>query len=193
MSNHLEIEFKSMLTLEEYRSLRSTYQLTDSFTQTNVYFDTPNQTLKTLQMGLRIRLLPDSGELTLKVPQTIGLLEINDQLSLAEANKLITEARLPETGAVVKHLETLKVPVSSLTVIAKLTTKRSEKQLPIGLLVVDESWYGQEHDYELEVEVTDFQQGQEAFHKFLATNQLPYRPSQNKILRAVAEKQRRQQ
>lgn len=49
-------------------------------------------------MGLRIRVLADRGELTLKVPAPEGLLEINDPLSLETANHFIKRNHLPTEG-----------------------------------------------------------------------------------------------
>jgi uncharacterized protein YjbK len=52
-----------------------------------------------MRMGLRIRVLADRGELTLKVPAPEGLLEINDPLSLVfnEPIKWIEAISIPNS------------------------------------------------------------------------------------------------
>ena len=70
--NHLEIEFKTLLTKEEYDSLRDFFKEQPPIRQTNHYIDTPDQAIRNHQMALRIRTLADRAELTLKVPQEAG-------------------------------------------------------------------------------------------------------------------------
>ena len=82
----LEIEFKTLLTEREYHSLCHFYHLTkqDFHAQTNVYFDTPQGDLRQKHCGLRIRQYADKGEITLKTPQKVGLLETTDSFTLTE-------------------------------------------------------------------------------------------------------------
>ncbi|NGW67928.1 CYTH domain-containing protein, partial [Staphylococcus aureus] len=107
MSEHLEIEFKTLVSPQDFKRLIDHFaiQKTDFFTQTNHYFDTDDFQLKAQRMGLRIRVLADRGELTLKVPAPEGLLEINDPLSLETANHFIKRNHLPTEGAVAKKLQ----------------------------------------------------------------------------------------
>lgn len=80
MSKEIEIEFKSMLTPDEYIELLRYYNVTDEqfVMQTNLYFDTADFQLKHLGMGLRIRRFTSKAEATLKIPQEVGLLEVTD-------------------------------------------------------------------------------------------------------------------
>ena len=186
----LEIEFKSLLHEKDYLRLCDYYQLTakNYHTQTNVYFDTADQQLRNLKCGLRIRKYDTYGEITLKTPQAVGLLEITDQLTLEETNDWIARQSLPSTGAVADELKRLAIELSNLTVLAELTTKRAEFAIAEGLLALDESWYGNAHDYELELEVTDAALGKKAFENYLEDHHLPFIPAENKIVRAVKEK-----
>ena len=99
MSEHLEIEFKTLVSPQDFKRLIDHFAIQNGlFTQTNHYFDTDDFQLKAQRMGLRIRVLADRGELTLKVPAPEGLLEINDPLSLETANHFIKRNHLPTEG-----------------------------------------------------------------------------------------------
>ena len=87
--NHIEIEYKTLLTKEEFNRIKDYLQQVEPIVQTNYYFDTINFELKTHKMSLRIRTFTHSAELTLKVPKKIGNLEYNHQLSLTEAQEII--------------------------------------------------------------------------------------------------------
>ena len=195
MSQEVEIEFKTQLNKSDYTKLIERYQVkqTDFFTQTNVYYDTPNFALKDLGMGLRIRLFETSAELTLKSPlanDATGLLETTDPLTLQQARELVHGGIIFSGGQVATFLSNLSVPSEELVVQANLTTKRFEKQLtPTALLVLDESWYHGQHDYELEMEVADAQAGELFFRNFLSSHKLAYAPTANKIQRAIKAKQ----
>ena len=106
MSEMLEIEYKSMLTQQEYNQLIQYYQLkSEDFTvQTNIYFDTPDGQLAQKNCGLRIRLLEDRAEYTLKTPAKEGKLETTDTLSKEEALSFIEQRQLPRQGAVFQKL-----------------------------------------------------------------------------------------
>lgn len=193
MSEVIEIEYKSLLTQEEYQQLWQQYiaDSTTSFTQTNVYYDTEDFHLKDLGMGLRIRLLSTKAELTLKSPLITdeGLLETTDELALPIAQQLVTKQIIPAEGAVAEKLKSLGINRHQLTVHGQLTTKRVEAQLePTILLVLDESWYHGKHDYELEMEVSDPHLGKEYFVNFLKENAIDYKVAKNKIVRTFEAK-----
>ena len=60
MSQQMEIEFKNLLTKEEYTRLLTYFNIGPEqiVHQENHYFDTPNYDLKNAASGLRIRILP---------------------------------------------------------------------------------------------------------------------------------------
>ena len=188
MTQELEIEFKTLLSASDYQKIYQHYQFDkQSFTdQTNIYFDTADQQLRQKRFGLRIRQFEKDGELTLKCPtEGLSLLEITDYLSLEQLTTLLERKSILKNGAVATALESHGISIESLQPIARLRTKRYEIQLPIGLLALDESWYGQAHDYELELEVTDETQGKHDFEQLLAKFNIIQTPSENKIIRAI--------
>lgn len=66
MKNHLEIEYKTLLTKSEYKRLLTDFSDVSPILQTNHYIDTPDLDMKNHRFSLRIRTFEDSAELTLK-------------------------------------------------------------------------------------------------------------------------------
>ena len=56
--NHLEIEFKTLLTKDEYNRLAMLFSHVTPVTQTNYYIDTPQSDMRSKKLSLRIRTLP---------------------------------------------------------------------------------------------------------------------------------------
>lgn len=185
MSEELEIEFKNLLTEAEYLSLLHSLgaKQSDFFSQENYYFDTKKEVLKSLNAGLRIRVLPDAAELTLKTPFGLHLLETTDHLSLAEASHYLSNQIIKDDGIVGKKLIGLGVPVKDLYCFGSLKTVRFEKNIPEGLIVLDKSSYVGKTDYELEFEAAEHESGKLFFNAFLKEYQLPRRTGKNKIAR----------
>jgi len=187
VSENLEIEFKTLLSIEEFSRVIDYFQFKEEqfFTQINYYFDSADFQLRKRRLGLRVRVLSDNAEITLKVPEKVGLLEINDALSVKEANAIIESATLPTIGNVYNKLNQLGIDQSDLRLIGSLTTKRAEIKLPQGLLALDESWYNEQHDFELELEVNDATNGKKDFLSLLDTLTIKESPSPNKIQRMM--------
>ncbi|SEK28779.1 Uncharacterized protein YjbK [Carnobacterium iners] len=192
MSEELEIEFKNKLSTKEYHRLLEYFKVqeNDFFTQENHYFDSNLWELKEMQAGLRIRVLKDSAELTLKTPFNHYLLETTDCLSLTEAKQLLLENKIDSTGQVGKKLRELAIEPMTVHLIGSLITKRFEVKIPTGLIVLDQSFYGEQIDFELEFEVQEDQAGKINFNKFLKKHNLKRVPSENKIIRMIKESQK---
>lgn len=194
MAKELEIEYKNLLTKLEYQNLLEITNLTKEniHEQTNIYFDTKNGILKEKRQGLRIRLLPQKIEFTLKVPQknSYTYLEITDILNVFDLDKSLEEQIDSSKSEVLNYLANENILVTDLKEIGSLTTKRAEKKLDQNtLLVLDESYYYGVTDYELEMEVLDSAIGQKTFENFLAENNIPVRPAKKKIARMFERKQ----
>lgn len=185
MSEEIEIEFKNLLTETEYLSLlhSSGADQGDFFTQENYYFDTAAEILKKLNSGLRIRILPNAAELTLKTPFGLHLLETTDNLTLADATQHIANQTIKADGAVGKKLLELGVNVADLFCFGSLKTERYEKKIAEGLIILDKSSYLGKIDYELEYEAPDHESGLLFFNQFLTQHYLPRRIGKNKIAR----------
>lgn len=186
MATNLEIEFKNMLTETEYDRLIQTFNIQEEqiWLQKNVYFDTKSHDLKQKGAALRIRVKNNTYELTLKTKQDVGLLETNQIISKSEYKAFKYDHVLVK-GPVLDSLLTLGIDVDHLQVITDLATKRAEISYHNGTLVLDKSFYGEIIDFEVEYEVSNFEEGQKQFETFLEEYHIERRPAQNKIKRAM--------
>ena len=89
-------------------------------------------------MALRIRTFEKSAELTLKVSQTIGNMEYNQQLNASEVKLLLEELVFPP-GEILNYLLEAIIPIENLKILGHLTTIRREMEHKIGLLALDEN------------------------------------------------------
>lgn len=186
MAQEIEIEFKNLLTKDEFELLLNQLPFpTGSVTQTNYYFETKDFLLRQKQAALRIRHKNNSYTLTLKQPHSEGLLETHDQLTKEEAECWIKGNIIPQTETSIQ-LKDLGIPQEELRCFGHLLTKRTEMRYNNTIVVLDKSIYNNQVDYELEVEANDYQAGLEVFNNLLTTYQIDQKPTPNKIERFFA-------
>ncbi|MBA9025175.1 CYTH domain-containing protein [Peribacillus huizhouensis] len=190
MNQHLEIEFKNILTKEEFQLLVQNFSVkkTDFTYQENHYFDTPQFSLKENESALRIRHKKGNYELTLKQPAKEGLLETNQLLSKEEAHSLLQGSRIPN-GDIATLIGEMGIH-SDVQFFGTLATNRAEFPYQGGLLVLDHSLYLNTEDFEVEFEVTNTLEGKEIFEKLLKSLQIPIRKTENKVRRFYNAKQK---
>lgn len=184
MPEELEIEFKNMLTEEEFEKIRERLSISenDFSLQQNHYFETPDDQLRENKCALRVREKNGGFEFTLKQPADEGLLETNQPVSAEETSLLLNEGRIP-SGEVESALHGLGITAIKYKHLGTLSTKRAETSYKEGLLVLDYSFYLNEEDFELEYEVKDRDSGEEKFLGFLKEMDITFRPAENKIKR----------
>jgi len=183
----LEIEFKNLLSEQEYLSLFTHYASTKQpIWQANDYFDTPDFELRKKGAALRIREKKQGLVLTLKQPHEDGLLETHVTLSANEAEDLFKYG-LIHSDEMNHQLKSFDLQ-GSLEHLGRLETERIDIVLPEGLLVLDKSRYLGHTDYELEFEVSNFKQGQKDFEQLLLEHDIPQRETKNKIVRFMERK-----
>ncbi|EGA90294.1 putative cytoplasmic protein [Planococcus donghaensis MPA1U2] len=184
MTKELEIEFKNMLTQQEYSRLLEDFAEFHNgpITQHNHYFDTADFQLKKQLSALRIRHKNERFECTLKTPAPVGHYEITDQLTKEQAQRMLALTSFDATE-VAEALQTLDVSPAQLNLIGTLTTHRVEFDFLDGLLVIDHSEYNGHEDFELEFEVSDEEIGRHQFSNFLKEQEIPERPAHKKIAR----------
>lgn len=179
-SVNLEIEFKNMLTYEQYDALKKEYFNDDMpFTQTNFYMDTDDFRLKRNRVALRVRDTGQKKEMTLKVPQTIGNMEYNvplDDFDFTQETYAISE--LPEP--IQQELVQLHIH-APVKVFGALSTDRLETRYESGLLVLDKSHYLDTEDYELEYEVDDYDNGKVIFDNLLEEHKIEHTDTLTKV------------
>lgn len=190
MEQEIEIEFKNLLTKEEFNKLVTLFQLENSFiSQTNHYFDTPNFSLKDTHSALRIREKNGTFTMTLKQPNDVGLLETHEKLSEEIANAIM-QSNQGFPSSIISQLESLQINISELEYFGSLTTNRAEVPYKDGLLVLDHSTYHGTEDFEVEYEVSDEKSGYENFLQLLEEQQITQKKTENKIKRFFNQKYR---
>ncbi|HCE1191465.1 TPA: CYTH domain-containing protein, partial [Listeria innocua] len=184
MVKELEIEFRNLLTKEEYDRLIEDFRIKedDFFEQTNFYLDTADFGLKERNSALRIRKLETQYQLTLKTPEARGLMETTQILAADQATAITDGANIP-VGPVRDTLKEIGINHEDLQVFGSLKTIRAEKDYKKGLLVFDKNFYGSISDFDLEYEVSDYDKGKEIFDKLLKEYQITNHPAENKVAR----------
>lgn len=186
MKQEVEIEFKNMLTYEEFQNVISYFKIKeqDFKKQENFYFDSPNFILAKHSSALRIRCKNDAYELTLKQPHQDGLLESNLSLTKEETEAFIHKQKLPQSANYVyEWLSSLKVKPSDLQLLGSLITLRCNIDYKNGMLSLDHNFYLGKEDFELEYEVKDKQKGKTIFLQLLEQLNITKKQTKNKILR----------
>ncbi|MDQ0861192.1 CYTH domain-containing protein [Bacillus sp. V2I10] len=185
MTQEIEIEYKNLLTENEFSRLADFFQISDDDFrhQENHYFDTPEFHLKEHGAALRIRFKNGRYILTLKEPAPVGLLETHQEITGKKAAELLSSASALPKGQVLERILSLGIHSESISFFGTLSTNRAEKTYKNGLIVLDHSRYINKEDYEVEYEVLDADEGLLAFHELLASLQIPLRTTPNKIKR----------
>ncbi|MEJ7541904.1 CYTH domain-containing protein [Staphylococcus intermedius] len=184
MAIEREIEFKQLLDKNSYSAIKAHYFKGQApFKQVNYYIDTPDFQIQSQKMALRIREKADGTyELTLKVPDTVGLLEYNAPFQIQPVANMTLEGSQIDDD-IREVLQQRHVQLDQLKILGALTTFRLETKTVDGLLVLDHSLYLGTEDYELEFEVSDFKAGQQAFNDLLAELKLSPVVPKNKVQR----------
>ncbi|MFC7062808.1 CYTH domain-containing protein [Halobacillus seohaensis] len=184
MSQEIEIEFKNLLTEEEYLKLYQdlSFESVELIEQTNYYFETEDFQLRQHGAALRIRRKGDQWTLTLKQPHSEGLLETHDVLAEDDVNQWMIN-RPTQTDSVENQLRELGVSLGDLRFMGSLITRRKEKSYKRTTVVLDHSFYFEKIDYELELEAPTVESGKRVFHELLEEYNIPQRDTDNKIKR----------
>ncbi|WEV45442.1 CYTH domain-containing protein [Streptococcaceae bacterium ESL0687] len=187
MTTNLEIEYKSLLSMDEYDRLKKYFSHVPPIRQVNHYLDSTDFIMRENRLALRIRTFDDAAEMTLKVPQAIGNMEHNAKLTLKEAQDMLDQKKinenLPQLADILSILRDNKIDINQITVLGKLMTIRQETKTDIGLMALDKNTYASICDYELELEVTDARKGKKDFYNFLAEKNIEFRYAKSKVVR----------
>ena len=180
MNKNKEIEFKTLITKEQYYNLLDEFNLTNNiFSQINHYFDTENTDLIQEQTVLRIRQKGNNYKLTKKTRALVGADETHIFLSKEKAQEML------ETGF---DANIIGLPYK-VTKVAELTTYRASSHFRNGKIFFDRSEYYGKFDYEIEYEVDEVNQGKKDFKDFLDSHNIEYKESIRKSKRAFDNKQ----
>ncbi len=183
MAQEIEIEYKNLLTNDEFNRLLTNLPFPkESQVQINYYFETEDFALRNKLSALRIREKNGNYQLTLKEPHPEGLLETHDFLTEKEAFSWL-HGNIIEKAQVIKQLKNLGIPYDHLLYFGKLTTERREINYENVLIVLDKSTYNGQVDYEFELEAPSKNVGKVIFNDLLEKNNIVIKKTPNKIER----------
>jgi uncharacterized protein YjbK len=183
MAQEVEIEFKNLLTKEEYELLLERLPFPhEGHKQVNYYFETSDFQLRNNKAALRIREKNGEYRLTLKEPYKDGLLETHDSLTKDEAEAWINGNPIDKEFTK-KRLYQMGISVENLKCYGSLTTIRREYKDSGLIYVLDHSSYHDQEDYELEIESTDRESGLKALDTILKDWSIVKKETPNKIAR----------
>ncbi len=176
-----DVQFKTLLNLEEYEKLIEKFKGNRTDLQTNHYFDTKRFSLKALDASLRVR-DRDTLELTLKRKKGYKLLENTVPIN----NEVLQEMR--ETGDVPEKeiQEELITLIGDQKVYNFLSLSTFRMYLPYknGVLFIDKSEYLDITDYELEYLGKNYNEAKKEFIQIIGEFEIQYKKADKKIKRA---------
>lgn len=165
MSKNREIEAKILLNQSVYDQITAAFPIKSDFTQENYYFDTADDLLKNHQISLRIRIYATHAEQTMKVPDPNPVqknfhevIEINDELTHAQAKKLVAKKHFKFTGNIGAYLDNhFANDQKKLRLFTWSKTRRILMNGPQNCeLTLDATSYPDNYqDFELEIENTN--------------------------------------
>lgn len=143
MNTNLEIEYKTMLTLDQFKHISLDYNEVPIIKQVNHYYQYADINMP---IAARIRQIDQIFELTFKIKQIKGRLEVNFEVFGNDPRVFDREdvrSFLIENGY-----------NQAFTYLGELTSYRRLVKEDNGDLCIDENHYLDRIDYELEYEVT---------------------------------------
>jgi len=180
---NIEIEYKNLLTKNEYKRLLSALPFPEKgMKQINYYFETADLQLARKKCALRIREKNNKYTLTIKEPHPDGILETHATLTEEEAEQWI-KGKPVLKPTIEQQLRSLQISPKELISYGNLTTFRRSILIDRCELVIDHSKYNDRHDFELELEAPDQKTGKALFQNILKTYNIQQRKVKNKIER----------
>lgn len=186
MSEEIEIEYKAMLTKEQFDAIFAVYPFpNEPVVQTNHYFETDDFALKEANAALRIRDMSGAYVVTLKQAKTDHVLETHDTITAEEFSDWVDD-KIIYPPAINKALTKLNIHAADLHYAGALTTKRYTFEKDKVHYCLDESHYAGIRDYELEIEESTFGSAGDIFQKIMREFAIEEVISETKIARFFA-------
>lgn len=181
MAKDIVVEFKTLLTKEEYNSILEKYKNYSGNLQVNYYFDTKRFTLKASDAMLRVK-ERDGLTLTLERKKGYTLQRIDEPITKEQFNTLIDTGKIP----VEKIANDLMDIIKDQNVINFMSFSTYRVSFPYkkGKISLDKCEYVGVVDYELEYEATNREVGKLEFINLIKDFNINYKKSQVKLKRA---------
>lgn len=179
MEKQIEIEFKTLLDLNEYTYLdKYIFEGIKPIYQVNYYFDTKNKDLFMKKRMARIRKINEEYLFTLKTPLELGVQE--NEIILDKLD--IMNVRLNEL------FQDINIKQEELKQITCSKTSRKEIIDKYGTWCLDYNNFSSSFDYELEYELhpqSDYDAAYKHYLKFLKQNNITFKQAKPKYIRAL--------
>lgn len=166
MNENLEIEYKVLLTKEQFDTLVSQYDDVHFIRQVNTYYDTKNLDIRKNYGSMRIREKEGKFIFTLKKHTTDGLLEF-EKLVPSNDVSAFDDLEIKELFRDMK----IDQPIVKLT---SLTTDRAVIFNGYAEICLDHNFYNGKEDYEIEYEYKKDHDGKKMFQEILDTINVQY-------------------
>ena len=185
MNENIELEYKVLVSDEQFSRLMEAYPPEETVIQINHYFDDSEFSNLNRHRVIRIREFPDSYEFTMKY--------YDESHDLHEISKPMSDRNLSADPELCSFLNDCSVNPDSLKEFACLRTERRIHRDGYGELCFDRNTYADTEDLEIEYEMIypcdDFY---ERFLEIIKKADIEYQPSKPKIMRcylhSVAQK-----
>lgn len=175
------VEFKSLITEEEYNKLIDLFKGNKTDTQTNHYFDTPRFSLKALDVSLRVR-ERNNYELTLKRKKGYSVNVTTVEIS-KEDFELMKNSSIITNQEIQNELQSM-IGDQKLINFLSLSTYRTYFPFKSGVLFIDKSEYLGVTDYEIEFSASSYNIGKRDFIELINEFGIQYKKAEKKIKRA---------
>lgn len=183
MSKDLEIEFKTLLTKDEYVSLCERFKESKRNLQINYYFDTTRFTLKASDISLRVRMIDkDKYVINLKKKKGYALQEVTETIDKATFDVFLETGTVPIDNIRSEIADIIKE--QKLVNYMTLSTYRIFVPYKKGQLAIDKCKYVDTVDYELEYKASSYEAGKREFVEIVREFNIIYKKGQTKIKRA---------
>jgi uncharacterized protein YjbK len=176
-----DVQFKTLLSKEEYDILIEKFKGNRTDFQTNHYFDTKRFSLKALDSSLRVR-ERETLEITLKRKKGYKLLELTQPVD-RETFQVFRETGVLPDGEIKNELLPL-IGDQKLVNFLSLSTLRMYLPYKNGVLFIDKSEYLGVTDYELEYSARNYHEAKKEFIQIIGEFGIKYKKADKKIRRA---------
>ena len=179
---NLEIEYKVMISKEDFIKLNNLLAKNNFkyYEQTNYYYDTINDDLKTNNYSLRIRHIENLSKyiITLKIAELIGKMEYEYEIDSLSLDKVPPK--------IIEKLSKINVVVNNLELKGSLKTIRKEIVIDNSIVCLDFNTYNNNEDYEIECESSSMEKAKQIINTLVNKYGISYIPSKySKVARAL--------
>lgn len=174
MSYQIECEKRVMITFDQYQTLLSDFEGRDSFI-VNEYLDNEDSQLHDERLMLRIRTIDNNPqmELTLKIKNEEGDIEVTDIISQEEKSDIIRLKQLPD-GEVKRALIDRGISTNNMIIWGYIEVNRREVEFEQSMLVIDENHIQNTIDYNIEVEAKNIKKAEKVIKNLCENYHLNY-------------------